>query len=409
MDCRGDVLSNALTVCRPAAGACDLAELCTGTSPTCPTDVLVSLNSSCRQLAGPCDQNEVCDGVTAACPTDALLPANTVCRAQTDLCDQAEVCSGSSSACPANIVKPLNTVCRPSASACDAEEVCNGSTRFCPADIVKTAGALCRAAVPGGCDVAESCSGTTAVCPSDAFALGGTVCRASTSTCDPQEICTGNSSLCPTDVAQPTTNCEPYACTGAVGCRNTCIMTDADCGSAMRSVCNAGLCVTAKLVFVTNARYNVISTPSFGGVAGADVICQTAATTAGLTGTFKAWISSAPGATTEAVTRLTHATVPYVLTTKQKIALDWNDLVDGTLIAPIIRNELGVNIGSQSVWTGTSTTGAAAPSCSGWTTQAAVTNATVGSSGGTTGWTSSLPFLNLCNIVGGARLYCFEQ
>src|SRR5881392_2818485 len=40
------------TVCRPAAGVCDVAETCNGASPTCPADVFVSAATQCRAAAG---------------------------------------------------------------------------------------------------------------------------------------------------------------------------------------------------------------------------------------------------------------------------------------------------------------------------------------------------------------------
>jgi len=345
--------------------------------------------------------------VSATCPPDELAQAGTVCRASTDLCDAAEVCPGNSAACPGNANKPAMTVCRPAASACDAPELCTGTTRFCPPDILLSAGTICRPAVDGGCDVAETCTGTSGSCPNDLFVNAGTVCRATTGTCDPQEACTGSSNLCPANISQPTTNCEPYACTGAVGCRTTCI-TDAECGARPSSICQGGVCLTAKVVFVTGPTY--ANATSFGGLAGADMACQTQATNAGLAGTFKAWLSSAPGATTEAATRLTHATVPYVLRNKTRVAMNWTDLTDGTLLAPIGVTETGTTIPASAVWTGTTPAGAAAPSCSGWTTAAVnVANATTGSTAQiTNGWTQP-GGLALCRPNSGIRFYCFEQ
>lgn len=235
----------------------------------------------------------------------------------------------------------------------------------------------------------------------------GTVCRATTGTCDPQETCTGSSNLCPADSAQPATNCEPYACTGASGCRTTC-MTDGDCGARPSSICQGGVCLTAKVVFITSATY--ANATSFGGLAGADMACQSLATAAGLSGTFLAWLSSAPGATTEATTRLTHATVPYVLRNKTRVALNWTDLTDGTLLAPIGITEAGAAIATSAVWTGTTPAGAAAPSCSGWTNAAInVANATTGNSSQTSTLWTQAGGLALCRPTSGLRFYCFEQ
>src|SRR6185369_8668660 len=41
--------------CRTSGGVCDVAENCTGSSPTCPTDGFVSSTTECRASAGVCD------------------------------------------------------------------------------------------------------------------------------------------------------------------------------------------------------------------------------------------------------------------------------------------------------------------------------------------------------------------
>src|SRR5205823_4125036 len=44
----------ATTVCRSAAGACDAAESCTGSSTVCPNDTKLSAGTTCRSSAGGC-------------------------------------------------------------------------------------------------------------------------------------------------------------------------------------------------------------------------------------------------------------------------------------------------------------------------------------------------------------------
>ena len=43
--------------------------------------------TTCRASAGACDVAETCTGASAACPADALTPAGTVCRASAGACD----------------------------------------------------------------------------------------------------------------------------------------------------------------------------------------------------------------------------------------------------------------------------------------------------------------------------------
>ena len=89
---------DAATVCRPAAGPCDLAESCTGSSSTCPIDTKVKANFECRAASGQCDVAEVCDGINGDCPNDAVVPNDTPCNdanacTQSDSC-QSGVCTG---------------------------------------------------------------------------------------------------------------------------------------------------------------------------------------------------------------------------------------------------------------------------------------------------------------------------
>jgi hypothetical protein len=58
------------TLCRSAAGVCDLAESCNGTSLSCPTDRKRSDTSVCRESSDPCDVAERCEGTSNDCPND---------------------------------------------------------------------------------------------------------------------------------------------------------------------------------------------------------------------------------------------------------------------------------------------------------------------------------------------------
>jgi hypothetical protein len=60
------------TLCRVAVGTCDVAEVCNGSSMTCPTDAVQSSSYSCRASAGDCDLAEYCDGSTKFCPSNAF-------------------------------------------------------------------------------------------------------------------------------------------------------------------------------------------------------------------------------------------------------------------------------------------------------------------------------------------------
>jgi hypothetical protein len=88
------------SVCRPAAGVCDITEVCDGDSLDCPADVFATPGTVCRPTSGPCDMAEVCNGFSSACPNDAFKPDESSCG--TDqiccnriCCDPGSLCQGS--------------------------------------------------------------------------------------------------------------------------------------------------------------------------------------------------------------------------------------------------------------------------------------------------------------------------
>ena len=170
--CPADGFVSGGSVCRSAAGECDLAEACTGTSATCPADAFKGVGTACtddgsvcttdvcdgggacahpagnagtvcRGAAGACDVAEACDGVSGGCPADALVPASTVCRSATGECDVAEACSGASPACPADAFKGGGTACADDGSVCTTDVCDGGGACTHPAG---NAGTVCRAA-----------------------------------------------------------------------------------------------------------------------------------------------------------------------------------------------------------------------------------------------------------------------
>ena len=177
-------------ICRVAAGVCDLADTCTGSSATCPGDS--KSTAQCRGSAGVCDPAENCNGSSNNCPADAK--STSQCRASVGACDTAESCDGVNANCPVD--SKSTAQCRAAGGACDIAETCDGVADTCPADVKSTA--QCRAA-GGVCDIAETCDGVNNACPTDVFVAGGTECRASGGVCDVAESCTGSSAGCPTD------------------------------------------------------------------------------------------------------------------------------------------------------------------------------------------------------------------
>ncbi|MCK6551455.1 hypothetical protein L6R52_36805 [Myxococcota bacterium] len=178
--------------------------------------------------------------------------------------------------------------------------------------------------------------------------------------------------------------------------------TISSCGA--RGVCVAGACVAGRRVFVTQAAV----LPNFGGVAGADAICQAAGTAAGFSGGFMAWVSLAGS---NAAARHNPSQLPYYLVNGTRIANDWADLTDGSLQAPINRDQTGAAL-VTTAWTNTNVAGTAivttaAGTCSNFTSTLGTQSARIGNATQTAAtWTTSSS--GLCNRT-TTRLYCFEN
>jgi hypothetical protein len=167
--------------------------------------------------------------------------------------------------------------------------------------------------------------------------------------------------------------------------------------------------ICPKIIFVTSKTYN----GNFGGLDGADNICQTLATTVNLWhgNTYKAWISDKVSSASD---RLEHSTLPYVSYHGNLIANDWNDLVSGVLLNPIHFDEYG-HLTEDKVWTNTLENGIAGENdCDGWTSNVKKDLGTYGLSTAIDGsWTDEGEFS--CAGSGTAkaphllRLYCVEQ
>lgn len=139
-------------VCRPAAGPCDLAERCSGTSDTCsPFDA--KSTSQCSVATDNCLQNSFCDGIGDGCPAQpfnngALCSDNDDCTV-TDTC-AAGTCSPGNRVCDVSVPNGAFTVSLKGSNRTRALVVtCTSqSAATCDAEVVvpDTAGAI---ATPG--------------------------------------------------------------------------------------------------------------------------------------------------------------------------------------------------------------------------------------------------------------------
>ncbi|MBI4826419.1 MAG: hypothetical protein HY807_08360 [Nitrospirae bacterium] len=100
-------------------------------------------------------------------------------------------------------------------------------------------------------------------------------------------------------------------------------------------------------VFVSSDSYS----GDLNGITGADRTCQELADDAGLSGTYKAWLSTSRGYSP--ADSWDHSDQNYVLTDETIIAYDWYDLADGELNTSIWLNQYANGQSDDYVWTGT--------------------------------------------------------
>ncbi len=134
----------------------------------------------CRPAAGECDVAESCTGTTAACPADGWVAAGTPCASDGNLCT-TDVCNGAGSC-----GHPPNTAPCDDGNACTAGDVCAGGLCTSGTPFVCDDGDACTsdACLPsGGCShtplAGQACdTGAAGVC-----AAGTTACQGGTVTC----------------------------------------------------------------------------------------------------------------------------------------------------------------------------------------------------------------------------------
>lgn len=155
--------------------------------------------------------------------------------------------------------------------------------------------------------------------------------------------------------------------------------------------------VGMKRVFVTKAVYP----PDFGGVAGADRICNTAAESVNLGGQWTAWVSDS---TSDAIDRL-QGSGPWHLLDGTKAFNNRASLMSTPLVSIRI-TEIGTDLG-DSVWTGTAVGGVASGNhCRNWTSTAIRDAGMAGNAQNNgSGWTAS--HQPGCNQQ--SQIYCFER
>ena len=164
-----------------------------------------------------------------------------------------------------------------------------------------------------------------------------------------------------------------------------------------------------RTVFVTNAKF---TGKNLGGLTGADSKCQAEADDPASivpSGTYLAWLSDG---TDSPDTRFTKSSHPYMLPDGTKVAEDYSDLTDGSILHPLDMEPTGNRIkGSDNIWTGTLADGKSAShsvTCTGWKDPLTYHKAMHGQTGLTTSSWSNMHANDSCRNS-YARLLCFQQ
>ncbi len=115
-------------------------------------------------------------------------------------------------------------------------------------------------------------------------------------------------------------------------CRKKAKFCQSHCGSVKKKGCKKALNCGPCRGFLTSTTQD----GDLGGLSGADATCQSLATSAGLPGTYRAWLSDDAQSPS---TRFSRSSGPYQLLNGVTIANSWTDLTDGTLAASIALDE----------------------------------------------------------------------
>jgi hypothetical protein len=267
----------------------------------------------------------------------------------------------------------------------------------------------CTNGVRDGTESDVDCGGGCDPCGANRACGGATDCISMVCTnqlCQPPSCADGvrNGNELDVDCAG---SCGPGSCDPGQACGG-----HSDCAS---NLCAGGVCAAVKRVFVSSAIY---SGGQVGNLAGGDQKCQAMAMTAGLSGTFRAWLSTTG---TNAGDRILATSARFVLVDGTPIADNKADLLDGTLDNPIAKTETGAAPGpSDGICDATTTWVHGSTRSDGtlYDANANCANFTVDTGGG--GWgkwdTAGSTWSHACG--GGApvnycakraHLYCFEE
>lgn len=270
---------------------------------------------------------------------DACIPAGPVASSTCLRCDPETsrfVLQSNDAACPTDAASCLIGACNLKNDVCET--------------VVAPDGAACTNA--DLCTLGDTCQAG--------------VCNDGGSTLDCSALVTGP---CEEAICNSTKGaCEAFPLADSTPCsdENACTLGDA----CMAGICAGGAdkCGLYNSVFTTNTAFDA----AFGGVVGADALCQEAALTADLGGTYMAWLSDS---TNDALTRVQAASAGggYVRPDGQLVATNLLGFAEGRIVYPPNTSASGIAIDADAeVWSATNLGGGRVidAHCDDWTSSA---------------------------------------
>jgi MYXO-CTERM domain-containing protein len=233
----GHVAGNKGATCRAAANECDVAEICDGKATACPADTFVKDGTACVSDNNPCTLDQ-CKAGGCAHPAGN---SGTECRAAAGDCDLAEVCTGTSTTCPADVKRPNTYVCRAKNGNCDVAETCDGGSSCPADGYAPSTQQCRAPACSGGiATIAANCPGSSGTCPAiqnqtcSPYVCNGSACS---TTCVVSTDC-GTGSYCATGQCKPR-EAQGAPCTTNDGCVSGHCVDAVCCNVACASQCQA--------------------------------------------------------------------------------------------------------------------------------------------------------------------------
>ncbi len=175
------------------------------------------------------------------------------------------------------------------------------------------------------------------------------------------------------------------------------------------ALANDGCEILVRRVFVTSEPIGIPFVQGLSALEGADSVCQEFANSAGVGGTWMAWLSIPDNMGPSLEELFLPPEVGYVRLDKEVVAYNWPDLVDGDILNPIEITEFNSPIANTNhvVWTGTNPSGQPTDeSCGDWSIFDGATTA-FGNATKTDGaWTQATDAAAFHPCGAPARLYC---